>query len=182
MTISQWLNRLLFVLLEKQTDLSKLDKFNFSKQEEIKVVRNHLKEAFLVFKKNAIEDGNPVMCKIHDSFRTREMVDHNCLGCNFADSTWLIHNFLRTYRHQREIKHAYSTLIILAYFLVERIDEFFKIIKLEEPYRRENFKILVEIRRWANFLKHPKAFLLTHHPVFSFENSSKNEELVKNAN
>lgn len=93
----------------------------------------------------------------------------------------MIHNFLRTYELQETIQYAYSTLIILAYLLVERIDTFFDVIELNKTYKDQHFKILLEIRRWANFLKHPKAFLLTHHPVFTFYNSPKNGGLRDNA-
>jgi len=88
---------------------------------------------------------------------------------------------LRTHELQETIQYAYSTLIILAYLLVERIDTFFDIIELNKTYKDQHFKILLGIRRWANFLKHPKAFLLTHHPVFTFHSSPKNRELREKA-
>ena len=159
-----------------------LSDFNFSEDEETQVVRDQLKEAFLIFQREAIANDDPIMCQLHDAFGTYDTSHHNCLGCNFADSTWLIHNFLRTYDLQEAIQYAYSTLIILAYLLVERIDTFFNIIELNKIYRNQYFKILLEVRRWANFLKHPKAFLLTHHPTFSFYGSPKNKELRNNAN
>jgi hypothetical protein len=154
---------------------------NFSTEEEKEVVQKQFREAFLILQQEAIVDDDPVMCQLHDAFGTYETSHHNCLGCNFADSTWLIHNFLRTHQLQEEIKHAYSTLIILAYLLVERTDTFFDIIELNKTYRDQHFKVLLEIRRWANFLKHPKAFLLTHHPVFTFCGSPKNRDLRENA-
>lgn len=159
-------------------DLSTL---NFSEEEEQEVVRNQFRDAFLILQQEAIVDNDPVMCQLHDAFGTYDTFHHNCLGCNFADSTWLIHNFLRTYELQETIQYAYSTLIILAYLLVERIDTFFNAIELNKAYRDQHFKILLEIRRWANFLKHPKAFLLTHHPTFTFYSSPKNGGLRENA-
>ncbi len=159
-----------------------LSDFNFSADEERQIIRDQLKEAFLIFHREAIIDDDPIMCQLHEAFGTYDTSHHNCLGCNFADSTWLIYNFLRTYDLQETIQYAYSTLLILAYLLVERIDTFFNIIELNKTYRNQHFKILMEVRRWANFLKHPKAFLLTHHPTFSFYSSPKNKELRKNAN
>jgi len=158
-----------------------LSAFNFSRQEEKEVVQRQLREAFLILQQEGIVDNDPVMCQLHDAFGTYDTTHHNCLGCNFADSTWLIHNFLRTHELQEEIKYAYSTLIILAYLLVERIDTLLDIIELNKSYRDQHFKVLLQIRRWANFLKHPKAFLLTHHPVFSFSTSAKNKDLRENA-
>jgi len=160
-----------------------LSTFNFSEQEEAEVLHKQFEEAHSIFQREAIaEDGDPVMCELHDAFGTYDTFHHNCLGCNFADSIWLINNFLQTYALQETIQYAYSTFIVLAYLLVERIDTLFNIIELNKTYRAEHFKVLLEIRRWANFLKHPKAFLLTHHPVFSFSSSPKNKELSENAN
>jgi hypothetical protein len=59
------------------------------------------------------------------------------------------------------------------------MDTLLSIIDLNSAYRAEHFKVLSEIRRWANFIKHPKAFILTHHPVFTFDKSPKNTELFK---
>ena len=159
-----------------------LSELSFTPEEEAEVVREQFKEVYWIFEERAIlDDGGPVMCEIHDIFGTYDSSHHNCLGCNFADSTQLIANFLRTYELQDSINYAYSTFVVLSYLLVERIETLFHIIKLEDQYRKQNFKVLMEIRRWANFLKHPKAFLLTHHPTFSFEGSPKNKELRKNA-
>ena len=159
-----------------------LSTFSFSEEEETEVVQKQLEEAYHIFQHEAILDnGDPVMCQFHEAFGTHDTRHHNCLGCNFADSTLLIHNFLQTYSLQRTIQYAYSTFIILAYLLVERIDNLFDIIKLNKAYKAEHFKVLSEIRRWANFLKHPKAFLLTHHPTFTFCRSPNNGALIKNA-
>jgi len=158
-----------------------LSQLNFSEQEEAEIVRKQFEEAWFLYQRKAIPT-EPVMCQLHEVFETFDSVHHNCLGCNFAESTWLINNFLQTYKSQYSIQYAYSTFIILAYLLVERIDTLFDIIELDKDFRRENFKVLLDLRRWANFLKHPKAFLLTHHPTFSFSDSPKNKELIAKAN
>jgi hypothetical protein len=155
--------------------------YNFTEEEEAKIVTKQFENAFSIFQKEAIIDGEPVMCQFHETFETYDTKHHNCLGCNFADSTLMINNFLQTYKFQGSIQSAYSTFIVLAYLLVERIDTLFNIIELNNDYRTEHFKILLEIRRWANFLKHPKAFLLTHHPTYSFHSSPKNKDLIENA-
>ncbi|MCX7544876.1 hypothetical protein [Marinicella gelatinilytica] len=41
-------------------------------------------------------------------------------------------------------------------------------ISLPQQYRSQNYKGFNLIHKWANFIKHPKAFLLCHHPEFSF--------------
>jgi len=161
--------------------LMNLYTFNFSEDEEAAIVRKQIEEANTIFQHDAIKDGDPVMCQFHEAFGTYDTSHHNCLGCNFADITWVIINFLQTYALQNKIQYAYSTFIVLAYLLVERIDTLFNIIVLNRAYRAEHFKVLLEIRRWANFLKHPKAFLLTHHPEFSYHSSPKNKELREHA-
>jgi hypothetical protein len=161
-------------------DLSEL---NFSETEEAEVVQKHFEEVCEVFQREAFApDGDPIMCQIHNAFGTFDTVHHNCLGCNFADSTELVANFLHTWPLQTKIQFAFSTFILLTYLMVERIDTLFDIIELNKTYRLEHFKVLSEIRRWANFLKHPKAFILTHHPAFSFIGSPRNKSLADNAN
>ena len=167
--------------MRKRDELMTLYAFNFSEEEETEIVRKQFEEAYFTFQREAIANGDPVMCEFHDAFGTYDTGHHNCLGCNFADITWLIINFLQTYALQNKIQYAYSTFIVLAYLLVERIDTLFNIIDLNKTYRAEHFKVLLEIRRWANFLKHPKAFLLTHHPTFSYHSSPRNKELREHA-
>jgi hypothetical protein len=155
---------------------------DFSEQDEAELVQKHFEEVYEIFQQSAFLDGEPIMCQIHNVFGTFDTPHHNCLGCNFADSTELIVNFLQTYAYQTRIQFAYTTFILLAYLTVERIDTLFRIIKLDDEYKQEHFKALGEIRVWANFLKHPKAFILTHHPTFSFIGSPDLKSLTENAN
>lgn len=55
------------------------------------------------------------------------------------------------------------------YLLVERIYELFEIIQLPTGYRQRHFQVFDRVKKWANFLKHPKAFMFVHHPEFVFE-------------
>ena len=160
-------------------DLSEL---NFSESEEAEVVQKHFEEVYTLFQREAFCDEEPIMCQIHNAFGTFHTAHHNCLGCNFADSTELVANFLQTYSSQRKIQFAFSTFILLTYLMVERIDTLFDIIEVNKTYRSEHFKVSSEIRKWANFLKHPKAFILTHHPTFSFIGSPKDKALRAKAN
>jgi hypothetical protein len=45
-----------------------------------------------------------------------------------------------------------------------------------EKFREKHFKVFQQIRKWANFIKHPKSFILVHHPDYNFENSGFNTE------
>jgi hypothetical protein len=130
------------------------------------------------------EDSN--LCTIHDIFKNETgQNSHSCIACNLSDiSEYLFKslNNLITINNQFD---AFISFCLPAYLLVERFEEIFRIIKLPEYYEQSHFQILKLIRRWANFLKHPKAFLFVHHPEFYFEkevsiDNSKNEYTIIN--
>lgn len=133
------------------------------------IVTDQFKRVHEEFRECAFKDEVPIGCELHNSFGTANTTNHNCLGCTFAESILLIDHFLGTHEMQTEISFAYQQLILVLYLLTARIETLFDIIELNRLYRDEHFRVLVLVRRWANFLKHPKAFLLTHHPTFLFE-------------
>ena len=55
--------------------------------------------------------------------------------------------------------------------MIERFFEVFELISLNENYKLKHFHTFLNIKRWANFIKHPKAFMFTHHSEFDYENS-----------
>lgn len=111
------------------------------------------------------EGGETLFCKIHDNFPK----GHNCVGCNLNESNIRIENFLIQYKLFDDIHLTFTSFIILLYLHVESIYEYFEIIQLQESYRYKHFNIFQEVKRWANFLKHPKSFMLVHHPVWTYE-------------
>ncbi|MBK6700156.1 MAG: hypothetical protein IPG55_09710 [Saprospiraceae bacterium] len=135
-------------------------------------VNEKFKECFEIFSTKAIDkDGSPNACKIHDAFGGMEGEHHNCLGCNFADCTNLISRYLKNNEELTDIQQDFTVYLLLLYLLVERVEIVFDIIQLPETYREKHFKVFQQIRKWANFIKHPKSFILTHHPEYDFENS-----------
>jgi len=134
------------------------------------------------FKQAAYGDAGPVVCDLHEIFGT-DSNDHNCLGCNLAENINVLSNFLECYssgaKEANDVQICYTTYLVLAYLMVERIDTIFNIIQLNDEYRKENFKVLTTIRKWANFVKHPKAFVLTHHAEYTYEGCSDCVELRK---
>ena len=143
------------------------------------------KECYSIFSSKAIgEEGYPNACKIHDAFGGREGDHHNCLGCNFADSTTLISRYLEKNDELDDIQQDFTVYILLLYLLVERIDIVFEIIQLPTNYKDKHFRIFQQIRKWANFIKHPKSFILTHHSTYDFENSGTihNKEFTETIN
>ena len=158
-----------------------LSDYNYMPEEEAALVRKQFKDAYAHFSQHAFKGDDPVMCQLHDVFDTLETNHHNCLGCNFADSIQLIKAFLRMHASQETVQFSYTTYLILCYLLVERIELMFDIIALHKEYKTDHFKILTTIRRWANFIKHPKAFLLTHHAEYTYQDSPKSGDLTDNA-
>ena len=115
------------------------------------------------------EDGAyPKLCDIHDSFESNQydLTRHNCLGCNFADSVWLLSYLFDRLGSYQSNQDIYFEFLVRLYLLVERAEVIFEIIELPNSYKQRNFKTFLQVKRWANFIKHPKAFMFTHHPEY----------------
>lgn len=110
-----------------------------------------------------------VMCSLHDYFDDQSGGDHNCLGCNFADTTIWIQKYLSRAPNLGETDEAYTFYLMRLYLFVERAYVIFEIIKLPEEYRGRHFSVFRDIHKWANFIKHPNSFILVHHPTYTFD-------------
>lgn len=121
----------------------------------------------------------------HLGIKTRSNY-HNCLACQLEEGNNKIIRFLRdsdTSKDDIEEKEYYFTVfILLLYLQVEKLNTIFKFIGITFEFVEENWKVLGEIRKWANFIKHPKGFLFTHHPNFHFETENikpdKNTKII----
>jgi len=129
-------------------------------------------DAHTLFKQRLYRDDGhlePMLCKLHEAFGTNSSTSHNCLGCNFADITIAFDSVLGSLRSLSDTFASCSTYIFWLYLYVERYDQIMVFLSVPESYRARPFKGLQRIRRWANFIKHPKAFLFSHHPsVYHF--------------
>lgn len=110
-------------------------------------------------------DSDSFFCSIHQNFKE----GHNCVACNLQYTNERIINFLYSYRTFQDVNTTFSIFLMLLYLQVECILGYMKMVKIPEVVISEKFKTLIEIKRWANFLKHPKSFLLVHHPYWSYE-------------
>ncbi|WP_222165878.1 hypothetical protein [Edaphocola aurantiacus] len=108
-----------------------------------------------------------LFCTIHNYFESED--SHNCVGCNMNESNRRIENFLLGYRYFRDYYATLSTFIFLLYLQVEQIFQYFDIVQLPNEYKLEHFRVFYDVKRWANFLKHPKQFNLVHHPNWVYE-------------
>jgi hypothetical protein len=137
---------------------------------EEEIVKAKFKQAFDIYA-NAANDkeGVPILCKIHDAFGGLNGSHHNCLGCNFADSQSVVFNHLSNFESHTNIQESVSLYIITLYLLVERIETVMNIVQVPQVFRDKHFKMFQQIHKWANFIKHPKAFILTHHAEWGME-------------
>lgn len=139
------------------------------KSAELEAIFSHCSDLFSSEMND--ESGNSYVCKIHDAFVGDSGKDHNCIGCNIADSTNLISKYLRSNHQYYDLHLDFTVYLMLLYLLVERMDRILWMLEYDETKKRTLFVTLQPIRKWANFLKHPKSFILTHHPVYDFVNS-----------
>ncbi|WP_299155866.1 hypothetical protein [uncultured Christiangramia sp.] len=136
---------------------------------------NVFEKVFDIFVDANYQNDSTLFCSIHNSFNR----GHNCIGCNLDSNNRRIENFLIQFKYFSDINLTFTSFILLLYLQVECITEYFKIIEIQERYRTKHFQVFTLIKRWANFLKHPKAFMLVHHPNWSFENRIFADAYVK---
>ena len=112
-----------------------------------------------------------IFCILHEPgyLGEHDREGHVCLGCNLNDSLVMLHTFLKDIKSEYSIEYKFTMFILLLYLIVEKLATIFKVIGITQEYVEENWSIMVEIRKWANFIKHPKGFLFTHHPEYIFE-------------
>jgi len=119
-----------------------------------------------------------VFCKLHEKeyLGLDTNRDHVCIACNLNDSIEKIHKFLSSLKEDDDIEYSFTLFILLCYLSVEKLTIVFKHIGITQEYVETNWKVLIEIRKWANFIKHPKGFLFSHHPEYIFDNQKKVEK------
>jgi len=114
-----------------------------------------------------------LMCRIYEAYAGPDDANHNCLGCNLDAVTDQISKYLRAAASGKSgfnAEESFSVYALLLNTLWERITDVFDIVSVPEGYRKRHYEPLYQMRRWANFFKHPKEFgWLVHHPRFLFE-------------
>lgn len=115
---------------------------------------------------------------------------HNCLGCNFAHYTW---GLLRTTEawgtYVNSVEDAppvqledYYPVANLFHWLNTLVDAFIElcaILEFSDMRRQRIFPVFSRIRVWANFFKHPKAMILTHHAAYVFSEDGQDGEILR---
>ncbi|WP_235299775.1 hypothetical protein [Portibacter marinus] len=115
-------------------------------------------------------------CKIFNKLVDAEKDEHNCLGCQFVDIHQTIYkNFKDLVAKDLTEEFYFKTYLFWLYQNVERIYEIFELVnpkgqnKMIKMFFEQNFVENKRIKRWANFIKHPKAFQFSHHPSYFYE-------------
>lgn len=136
--------------------------------DKFKLAKNEL-EKFCVYKPKS--GCQQIFCILHEAayLGSHDGTSHACLACNLNDSLEHVYKFLRSNRYLTKIEYTFSIYILLLYLLIEKLHTVFKVIEISFEFVEENWPILIEIRKWANFIKHPKGFLFAHHPVYIIE-------------
>jgi len=109
--------------------------------------------------------GTTLMCAIHDAFTE----GHNCVGCNLEEQSVLLIRFLAGNQHFSSVHLASVQFHMLLYLLAERYLTYIEFMELPKSQFARNFTIFQRIVQWANFLKHPKSFVLAHHPSYRID-------------
>jgi hypothetical protein len=143
-------------LLESDTRYRRLDE-----AEQLKAEFRKALDAFVdVNYPQGIGSGS-LMCSIHDSFPSH----HSCVGCNLNGGMRLVERFLLQSDNLYDVDYAFTTFLLLLYLSTEQVLEYFGVINIPEQYRLRHFQVFQEVKYWANFLKHPKSFMLVLHPT-----------------
>lgn len=111
------------------------------------------------------EEYDTLMCSIHDAFPSH----HTCVGCNLQAGTRAIERFLLRYQSFDSAEHDCAEFIMHLYLVVEKVHTYLELITIPQAYRARHFQVFQEVKYWANFLKHPKSFMLVLHPMWSYE-------------
>jgi len=135
-----------------------------------KKLQNELDLAIKIFEITLFNSGsdNSVFCSIHSFLGTRN-ADHNCIGCNIDDILKFMRSVFSISKNLDSVENVYFHLIPVMNLVVERLDIINYMFE-NKVIDRSSFQSFQIIRKWTNFIKHPKAFMFCHHPNYAFEN------------
>lgn len=149
-------------------------------------LRNHFESVLDTYIQGNYPCGyeeSTLMCSILDSFPQEQ--GHNCLGCNLEEQSALVIRFLADYDKLVNQQAVATQFHWLLYLLAERYNQYIEMMKIPEETKQRHFKVFQQVIQWANFIKHPKAFVLVHHPEYYFDgidiDSSWQEKVIAEA-
>lgn len=112
-------------------------------------------------------------CEVYDLFTEGISPDkyegHNCIACNLEEGAYYLNTFLSTNKECAKVDYYVTMLTTIMYLETERIAEIYKELGLSLNNGKFDwgaFPNLQRIKYWANFFKHPKAYMYLHHPKY----------------
>jgi len=125
--------------------------------------------------------GGNWYAKICDLHQLGETVDsHNCIACNLAELVEILEELATDFDKFTKETTAKVTYLLWLYLLTERMQEIFRLISFPEEMKNQKFPMYLLTKKWGNFIKHPKAFFLTHHASFDRETVDDKEIKIDN--
>ncbi len=100
---------------------------------------------------------------------------HNCIACNLNETLSYTLDSIRNTPSYAYVEHYYCFVIQSLYLTAERVLSVSKsAFQIDEIV--DSYPTTMQIRKWANFFKHPKSFLFCHHPDY-FIDGFDNDDL-----
>jgi hypothetical protein len=134
------------------------------------------KESILFGSHSIYNDLYDTFSSYHKSQKGKENdIAHNCIGCNFDEGARNIQLFFKYNLDVNSERYFLTMYSLLFYLQAERLGVIYKEIGFVKTVRNKEvfdwlaFPELQRIKCWANFFKHPKDFMLLHHPSFFIE-------------
>jgi hypothetical protein len=131
------------------------------------------------------DKGEPIKksfyCELHDVFLdyhkslegNENDIVHNCIGCNLEEGARTIELFFYHNKNTDSKRYFLTLYSLLFYLQAERLAVIYKELGYKVPNKDKfdwsAFPVLQRINCWANFFKHPKSYMLLHHPMFFIE-------------
>jgi hypothetical protein len=135
-----------------------------------------------------------VYCELDDTFSNYHSskidnehgIAHNCLSCNFKEGAKNIELFFEYNKNTNSRRYFLTLYSLMFYLQAERLGVIYKELGFNIEYKGESkfnwtaFPKLQRIKYWANFFKHPKYYMLLHHPMFFIEGDPYTPNLIIN--
>ena len=113
--------------------------------------------------------GGDAFCRLHDpALYDGDENAHNCIGCNLNEYAMILQNAIAPRSYYVSKFDLFANFILHAYVIVERVNVFTQLIGISATGFAQTYPHLQQVRKWANFIKHPKAFMLVHDPQYGF--------------
>lgn len=129
--------------------------------------------------KNNEESKKTIYCELFDVFHLKEFKAtndsrknyHNCIGCNLEEGCLTILDFLEKFSKATNVSSYLTIYSLLFYSQAERLAVIYNELgyTIHDGFDWTRFPTLRSIKHWANFFKHPKAYMFLHHPCYFIE-------------